>query len=196
LGELFSGAGDELTPLDAASIRTAGPLKIERPDGQVFGTPSGKLEIYSKQLETQGVTPLPDWKQDEDELREAARWPLRLLTAPSYFQPHTAFEGVDFLKRREGPVKCILHPSDASARNLMHGDTVGLHNDRARVRMVLHVSDEVRPGVVLVPGQRSDEDDESGTVNMLCSDRFTDIGEGATYQSTYLDVSRWTGRVS
>jgi len=56
---------------------------------------------------------------------------------------------------------------------------------------VLRVSDEVSPGVVLVPGQRPDEETVSGTINMLCSDRFTDVGEGATYQSTFLDVAAW-----
>ena len=25
----------------------------------------------------------------------------------------------------------------------------------------------------------------------FCSDRYTDIGEGATYQSTWLDVAAW-----
>jgi hypothetical protein len=29
----------------------------------------------------------------------------------------------------------------------------------------------------------------AGTVNMLCSDRLTDVGEGAAYQSTFLDVA-------
>ena len=28
---------------------------------------------------------------------------------------------------------------------------------------------------------------------MLCSDRYTDMGEGATYQSTFLDVGPWKG---
>ena len=32
----------------------------------------------------------------------------------------------------------------------------------------------------------------SGTINMPCSDRYTDMGEGATYQSTFLDVAAWT----
>jgi hypothetical protein len=31
----------------------------------------------------------------------------------------------------------------------------------------------------------------SGTINLLCSDRYTDLGEGATYQSTWLDVAAW-----
>jgi hypothetical protein len=53
------------------------------------------------------------------------------------------------------------------------------------------VSDEVQPGVVHVPGQRRDDETVSGTINMLCSDRYTDMGEGATYQSTWLDVAAW-----
>jgi hypothetical protein len=44
---------------------------------------------------------------------------------------------------------------------------------------------------VLVPGQRPSAEAVSGTINMLCSDRYTDMGEGATYQSTFLDVAPW-----
>jgi hypothetical protein len=31
---------------------------------------------------------------------------------------------------------------------------------------------------------------------MLCSDRYTDLGDGATYQSTFLDVAAWTEQTS
>ena len=68
---------------------------------------------------------------------------------------------------------------------------VRLFNDRGEIGLILHVSDEVQPGVVLVPGQRPTGEAVSGTINMLCSDRYTDMGEGATYQSTYLDVGPW-----
>lgn len=64
-----------------------------------------------------------------------------------------------------------------------------LFNERGLVELVLRVADEVRPGVVLVPGQRPDGETGSGTINLLCSDRYTDIGEGATYQSTWLEVA-------
>ena len=196
LRELLRGTGGQIAAMDPTAIPTAGAIKLQQTNAQTFATRSGKLEIYSSYLETQNVTPLPDWRPDTEELREAARWPLRLLTAPGYFQSHTAFEGNETLKRREGPAVCILHPREAQCRNLAQGDVVRLHNDRAQVRMIVHVSDEVQPGVVLVPGQRTDEDDEAGTVNMLCSDRFTDIGDGATYQSTYLDVSRWSAQAT
>ena len=116
------------------------------------------------------------------------RRPLRLLTAPGYFQAHTAFSGVSFLRQREGKPFCILHPEDAAARKLADGAPVRLFNDRGEIGLILQVSDEVQPGVVLVPGQRPTGQAVSGTINMLCSDRYTDMGEGATYQSTYLDV--------
>jgi hypothetical protein len=48
----------------------------------------------------------------------------------------------------------------------------------------------VAPGVVLVPGQRPSGEALSGTINLLCDDRLSDLGEGATYQSTFLDVRR------
>jgi anaerobic selenocysteine-containing dehydrogenase len=159
--------------------------------GQQFRTPSGKLEFYSEVLAAQGLPAMPDWQPDPEEERQAARWPLRLLTAPGYFQSHTAFSGVSFLRRREGAPCCILHPEEAHARDLSDGEPVRLFNDRGSVGLVLKLSDEIQPGVVLVPGQRPDGETVSGTINLLCSDRYTDLGEGATYQSTWLEIAAW-----
>jgi hypothetical protein len=52
----------------------------------------------------------------------------------------------------------------------------------------LHVRDEVGPGMVLVPRQRSNTAAAADSVNLLCAESFTDIGAGATYQGTWLDV--------
>jgi hypothetical protein len=68
---------------------------------------------------------------------------------------------------------------------------VRLFNDRGEVGLVLRISNEVLPGVVLVPGQRPDNETLGGTINTLVSDRYTDLGEGATYQSTFLDIAAW-----
>jgi anaerobic selenocysteine-containing dehydrogenase len=95
------------------------------------------------------------------------------------------------LRRREGEPHCVLHPDEAARRGLADGARVRLYNERGKVGLVLKVSDEVLPGVVLVPGQRPDGETLEGTVNLLCSDRFTDLGAGATYQSTFLDIAAW-----
>jgi anaerobic selenocysteine-containing dehydrogenase len=190
--ELFKGSTGPASKADPAQLFAGVPISIKHDwDGQPFATPSGKLEFYSEQLAKQGISPVPDWNEDPIELAEAKKWPLRLLTAPGYFQAHTAFSGVGFLRDREGKPFCVLHPDDAKKRGLSDGAAVRLFNGRGEIGLALKVSDEIQPGVVLVPGQRPTAESISGTINMLCSDRYTDMGEGATYQSTWLDVGPW-----
>jgi anaerobic selenocysteine-containing dehydrogenase len=191
LQKLLCGASGTAAGIDPVRLREAGPINIAPQSGQQFRTASGKLEFYSAAMAHQGLPPMPDWQPDAREQGDAQRWPLRLLTAPGYFQSHTAYSAVAFLRAREGEPCCILHPNEARERGLSDGERVRLFNDLGAVGLVLRVSDEVQPGVVLVPGQRPDGETVSGTINMLCSDRYTDIGEGATYQSTFLDVAAW-----
>jgi anaerobic selenocysteine-containing dehydrogenase len=181
--ELFQGGG---IAMDPATLLDGTPVSIATKSGQRFATPSGKLEFVSKMLADQGLPAMPDWQPDP---AETPAYPLRLLTTPGYFQSHTAFSGVAFLRAREGVPCAVLHPADAMSRGLTDGQVVHLRNDLGQVALRLRVLDEVQPGVVLVPGQRPDEEAESGTVNMLCGDTYTDMGAGATYQSTWLEVS-------
>jgi len=186
LRELFRGARGAAAAYSPDELPNAGPVSIARKNGQEFRTPSGKLEFYSASLEAQGLPPMPDWQPEP-----APDGKLRLLTAPGYFQSHTAFSAVASLRAREGVPFCVLHPAEAAARKLADGMRVRLFNERGDVGLTLRVRDEVQPGVVLVPGQRPDDEAVSGTLNMLCDDRFTDMGAGATYQSTWLDVAAW-----
>ncbi|MGE5272110.1 MAG: molybdopterin-containing oxidoreductase family protein [Thiohalocapsa sp.] len=186
IGELLRG-----TPFDPEEVREGRPLRYAEPQAQQFRTPSGRLEFHSEQMTAQGLPPMPDWRPDPQEEADRERWPLRLLTAPGYFQAHTAYAGVRFLRRREGPPCVILHPEEAAKRGLPDGARVRLFNERGEVGLVLRVSDEVLPGVALVPGQRPDGETLAGTVNLLVSDRYTDLGDGATYQSTFLDIAAW-----
>ena len=191
LRALWSDARGPAAAVDPGSVRGAGPIKVHaNGGGQRFATPSGKLEFYSAHLAAQGLPPMPDWAPDAVETADAARWPLRLLTAPGYYQSHTAFSANERLRGRQGPPVAVLHPSEAARRTLRDGDPVELYNDLGAVGLVLKVSDEVPAGVVLVPGQRPAGEARHGTVNLLCADRYTDLGEGATYQSTFLEVRR------
>jgi anaerobic selenocysteine-containing dehydrogenase len=186
---LFENAGPAFKGYADWDWHGRGPVKIDQPDAQVFATPSGKLEIRSQELADRGLDPVPNWTPEQPEVHDGQLLPLRLLTAPGYHQPHTAFNGVAELRKKEGAPHCILHPDEALSRGLVAGSLVALFNGRGRVVLELRISDEAPRGVALVPGQREDSDEHSGTVNMLCSDRYTDIGDGATYQSTWLEVA-------
>ena len=186
VSEMFQGATGAVAGFDPAALLDGRAVSIAARGGQAFRTPSGKLEFFSETLAQQGLPPMPDWRSDP---AQPAGGGLRLLTTPGYFQSHTAFTGNAFLRGREGPPHAVLHPEDAAARGLTDGQRVRLHNGRGEVGLVLRVRDEISPGVVLVPGQRPDGEAVGGTVNMLCADGYTDMGEGATYQSTWLEVS-------
>jgi anaerobic selenocysteine-containing dehydrogenase len=189
IDHVFETAQGTVTRIAPATLRDHRAVKLPLADGGPrWATPSGRLEFYSEALASQGLAPMPDWVEDPEDAAVAARWPLRLLTAPGYYQSHTAFSGNPTLRRRAGAPECVLHPEDAAARGLRDGERVRLVNDLGEVRLRLRISDEVGPGVVLVPGQRPSAESDGTTVNMLCSTRYADLGEGATYQSTRLDV--------
>jgi len=192
LRAFFRDARGPAAEVDPATLRTAGPIRITNPiavgAGRRFGTPSGKLEFYSETLAAQGLPALPDWQPDPDAPERGPRWPLRLLTAPGYFQAHTAYSGVASLRKKAGAPECVLHPDDAAKRGLRAGEPVELFNERGSVTFVLRVSDETSPGVAFVPGQRPAGEAVAGTINMLCSTEYSDMGAGATYQSTRLEA--------
>jgi anaerobic selenocysteine-containing dehydrogenase len=189
LRAMLRGAAGAAAAIDEDTLRSGRPIRLAPAGEQSFLTPSGKLEFYSQSLADAGLPPMPDWQPDPEETREASRWPLRLLTGPGFFQPHSVYAGVASLRAREGPPVCVLHPTEARARDLRDGQRVRAANARGAVGLVLQVSEDVPPGIAYVPGQRGDGETVFGTVNLLCADRYSDLGEGATYQSTWLEVS-------
>src|SRR5207302_944090 len=150
----FANATGTASGLDPEAVRRNGPVKVAPSGPQRFATPSGKIEFYSETLAAQGLPALPDWAPDAQGESLERRFPLRLLTAPGYFQSHTAFSGIAALRKKQGAPACVLHPEEAKKRGLEDGQTVELHNDVGVVRLALRVSDEAPPGVAFVPGQR------------------------------------------
>ena len=115
----------------AASCSAARPDRAAADPAKLFATP-GRSHIahdraasnsarrpassssIPRRSRKQGLPPMPDWQPDPAEAPRPPQWPLRLLTAPGYFQSHTAFSGVGFLRQREGEPFCVLHPEDAA----------------------------------------------------------------------------------
>ena len=136
-----------------------GPFRYGgRQAGKNLRTPSGKLEFHSEQLAAART-----WRRCRtggpirQEEQDAARWPLRLLTAPGYFQAHTAYlRGRVPAPGARGRRTAYCTRKRRQSATSADGARVRLFNDRGTVGLALRVSDEVLPGVVLVPGQRPD----------------------------------------
>ena len=111
------------------------------------------------------------------------------MTAPGHHLHHSNFNGVEFLRRTEGGPWVYLHPDEAACRGIAHEQAVELVNERGGVGLYANVTTDAPTGCAVVEGHRPQADYLSGgPLNCLCSDRLSDVGEGATYQSTWLDV--------
>jgi anaerobic selenocysteine-containing dehydrogenase len=177
------GGQGSVRELSAERLVGAGPVKIPTHVGGPELT-----HFYSRQMAEEGLPALPEWRSEE---AASGRLPLRLLTAPGHFQHHTAFDGVARLRQREGEPHCLLHPDDAASRGIADGDAVVLENERGRVGLRARVTADTQPGVVVAPTQRNRARYLlGGPLNVLTGDGLSDIGAGATYQSTWVEAAR------
>jgi anaerobic selenocysteine-containing dehydrogenase len=183
LADLLAGARGPSAALSLDTLIAGGPVKLAYPQD---GPPV--TYFYSEAMAAEGLPGLPEWAEAPADA-PPPHLPLRLLTLPGHFQHHTAFGGVASLRRRQGAPLAVLHPDDAAARGIADGDAVLLVNDLGEAGLHCRVSADTLPGVVAVEGnQRRDAYLRGGPLNVLTSDRLADLGAGATYQSTWLDV--------
>jgi anaerobic selenocysteine-containing dehydrogenase len=81
-----------------------------------------------------------------------------------------------------------MNPSDAKPRGIHDGDTVKAFNRRGEMHLKARVDGKVSPGVVaaklhwakLTPGNRN--------INVLTSEKLTDMGNSATFYSVLVEV--------
>ena len=158
-----------------------------------FGTPSGKAEFYSARMAALGLDPLPAYTPPR-ELPETApelakRFPLSLISSPRHYFLNTTFVNVASLRKNAEP-ECLLHPNDAARRDMQSGMRVVIHNDRGHFSATLRVEDSVREGVVWAPSIWWGKLAADGqNANAVTSQDETDLGQGAVFYDTLVEVS-------
>ncbi len=83
-----------------------------------------------------------------------------------------------------------MHPADASTRGVATGDSVSVWNARGRITLTASVGTSVAEGVVAARLDWQKLSQDGANVNALTSQRLTDIGRGATFYSTLVEVER------
>ncbi|OYT68844.1 MAG: hypothetical protein CFK52_14330 [Chloracidobacterium sp. CP2_5A] len=84
-----------------------------------------------------------------------------------------------------------LARSDAAARGIANGDRVRVFNDRGSVLLTARVNGAVREGVVRAPSVRWPKRSPGRAgINVLTSERLTDIGGGAVFYSCLVQVEK------
>ena len=83
-----------------------------------------------------------------------------------------------------------MHPADAEARGIREGDAVRIFNDRGAMQLTAMMNAHLPAGVVAARMDWSKLHPGATNINALTSERLTDIGGGATFYSTLVEVAR------
>jgi anaerobic selenocysteine-containing dehydrogenase len=119
----------------------------------------------------------------------AARYPLELITPKNDDSLNSTFGHRDGVDRQTAVVS--LHPADAARRGISTGDRVRVFNGRGSCELVAEVGDAVPAGVARSPSVRwNKRAPDRHNVNVLTSDRLTDIGGGPVFYSCLVEVEK------
>ncbi|OQA35727.1 MAG: putative dimethyl sulfoxide reductase chain YnfE precursor [Acidobacteria bacterium ADurb.Bin340] len=150
-----------------------------------FSTPSGKVEIWSDEAAARwGVDPVADFREPEEWASEPDQ--LHLLTPNTKNSIHSQFHMLPSLRGLGAEHAIFLHPEDAEARGLRHGDRVRIFNSRGELVLPLRLDFGLRRGVVVAYNGFGEED--GGSVNRLSLGRETDLGHGAAFHDCWVKV--------
>ncbi|MFV0568059.1 MAG: trimethylamine-N-oxide reductase 2 [Citrobacter portucalensis] len=168
-----------------------------------LGTPSGKIEIYSKTIEGyqyKDCPPHASWIEPDEWKGTADKDQLQLLTAHPAHRLHSQLNYASLRKEyaiaNREPV--TIHPDDAKARGIAEGDLVRVWNARGQVLVGAHVSDGIKPGIICIhEGAWPDIENgicKNGGANVLTADIPTSrLANGCAGNTNLVYAEKYTG---
>ena len=149
-----------------------------------FKTPSGLGELR----------PVPVFSAPRESRAHAAEgaYPLEFLARKADNYMNSTFANLSVHRRMEARTAGVLemHATDAAVRAIVTGDAVEVFNARGSVALKALVNAQVSAGVVAARLDWNKLSAGGGNVNALTSETLTDIGGGATFYSTLVEVRR------
>lgn len=124
--------------------------------------------------------------------RQIRRFSERLcarLAPPAKHFPNTTFGSVPQLVARQKRPTVLLNPVEAASRGLAEGTLARVFNACGRTKAYGVVTEDVAPGVAVVPSIWWSKHVPGGFgVNALTSRRLTDIGDSSAFHRAPVDV--------
>lgn len=204
----FWQAGQLRLPTDPG-LTLFGDFRAD-PHGQRLGTPSGRIEIFSHDIDSLGYADCaghPRWYEPIEWLggERAKDYPLHLLANQPATRLHSQLDGgaASQGSKVQGREPIRMHPADAARRGVADGDVVRVFNDRGACLAGVVVDGRLRPEVVQLstgawydPADPADPDSlcAHGNPNVLTDDVGTStLARGCTGAHVLVQVERFDG---
>jgi anaerobic selenocysteine-containing dehydrogenase len=155
-----------------------------------FSTPSGKIELVSKEAAQRWHTDiLPKYDEPLESIRQSdGIYPLHFMTPNTKNRIHSQFNNLRLIRQFSEKPQVTLHPADARSRGIENGDLVRIFNDRGELTMPAKIDFGIRTGCISVSNGWWIS--EGGTVNFCSADRETDMGYGAAFHENLVQVEK------
>jgi molybdopterin guanine dinucleotide-containing S/N-oxide reductase-like protein len=160
-----------------------------------FRTPSGKAALYSEAMKAQGLDPVAEFTPPAESRHgnDKTNFPLELLARKADNFLNSTFSNQPSVQELEETNLLEMHAADACARGVTNGETVRVFNHRGEIFLKARVDGAVQAGVVaaklnwakLGPGLRN--------INVLTSEKLSDLGNSATFYSVLVEVEKVSG---
>jgi anaerobic dimethyl sulfoxide reductase subunit A len=169
------------------------------PEHFPLDTPSGKIEIFSRQLcnmRHPEIPAVPKYIQEWESPfgPESGSYPLQAIGHHTLHRVHSTHDNVDWLEEAF-PQRCFINPIDAQKRGLRDGDSVRVFNDRGAIILKCRITPRILPGVVDIPQGAwwtpgTDGIDRRGCVNVLTSERWTPLAYGTAQHTMMVEAEK------
>jgi anaerobic selenocysteine-containing dehydrogenase len=155
-----------------------------------FRTKSGKAELYSEALRAQGLHPVAHFVPPSESRHsdQAKNLPLELLARKADNFLNSTFSNLPSVQELEELGLLEISQQDAEARGISDGDRVRVYNRRGEILLRARVDGKVQPGVVSATLQWAKLTPGSHNINVLTSEKLTDLGNSATFYSVLVEV--------
>jgi anaerobic selenocysteine-containing dehydrogenase len=197
--QAFDTSHPRAVHFDWESLKRRGWQKLDMPAAPFaeggFPTPSGKCEFYSSAMAADGLDPVPTYIPPYESAASnpglAAKYPLAMISPPARNFLNSTFVNVQSLRATEGEPHLDIHPQDAAARGIAHGDMARIFNDRGSFVARARVTDKARVGLVVglsVWWKKLASDGKNA--NEVTSQRLTDMGRAPTFYDLLVQVEK------
>jgi molybdopterin guanine dinucleotide-containing S/N-oxide reductase-like protein len=153
-----------------------------------FQTPSGKAELYNSVLAAQGLDPVAEFVPPNESRHGTGGFPLEMIARKADNFLNSTFSNLPSVQSMEEPGLLEIHTSDAWQRGIRDGDQVRVFNSRGELQLRARVNGAVQPGVVAAALNWAKLTPEGRNINVLTSEKLTDMGNSATFYSVLVEV--------
>jgi anaerobic selenocysteine-containing dehydrogenase len=162
------------------------------PFAKGFATPNGRARLYDGDLIAQGMDPVAEFvPPDESRHTSAAKqYPLELLARKADNFLNSTFVNLPVLQKMEHQHELEMSRGDAEARGIAEGERVRVFNERGEIFLTARVDSAVSAGVVGAKLGWAKLSEGGININVLTSARLADMGGGATFYATLVEVER------